>query len=37
MGDWAQRIDPVTARKFRLVIRGAEGMPGIREFQLFSN
>jgi hypothetical protein len=37
MGDWDRRIDPVVARRFRLVIRGAEGMPGIREFQLFSN
>ena len=37
MGEWAQKIDPVVARKFRLVIRDAKGMPGIREFQLFSN
>ncbi|MEY4886243.1 MAG: hypothetical protein RL151_1552, partial [Bacteroidota bacterium] len=35
MGSWEKSISTVNARKFRLVIRGSEGMPGIAEFQLF--
>jgi alpha-L-fucosidase len=35
MGNWEQQISPVVARKFRLYVKGAEGMPGIAEFQLF--
>lgn len=37
MGKWEKTIDPVHARKFRLLVYGANGMPGISEFQLFSN
>lgn len=35
MGNWEKQIVPVVARKFRLYVKGAEGMPGIAEFQLF--
>jgi alpha-L-fucosidase len=35
MGSWEKSISMVNARKFRLVIRESEGMPGIAEFQLF--
>jgi len=37
MGEWKQNIDPVTARKFRLVILERAGFSGIKEFQLFAN
>lgn len=35
MGNWSREIEPVVARKFRLVIDDASGYPGIREFQVF--
>lgn len=35
MGDWVQKIKPVSAQKFRLQILDADGFFGIKEFQLF--
>ncbi len=35
MGNWSKKINPITAQKFRLTIRGSEGYPGVREFQVF--
>jgi alpha-L-fucosidase len=37
MGEWKQNILPVTAQKFRLVIKDREGFAGIKEFQLFAD
>jgi alpha-L-fucosidase len=37
MGEWKQNITPVTAQKFRLVIKDREGFAGIKEFQLFAD
>lgn len=37
MGNWTKGIEPVEARKFRLVIADSKGLPGIREFQLFGD
>ena len=36
MGEWKQKIEPVTAQKFRLYILERSGFSGIREFQLFN-